>query len=76
MKEFAVIFYKQSDDTVLSATSAVNKHLWEKYICPQVELRKTCGERNVSEARKISAKREKCKRMQGPSVTLRKCVRE
>lgn len=77
MKEFAVIFYKQSDDTELSATSAVNKHhCWEKYICPQVELRKTCGERNVSEARKISAKRQKCKRMQGPSVTLRKCVRE
>ena len=58
MKEFAVIFHKRYDDTVLSATSAVNKHhSWEKYICPQVELRKTCVERNVSEARKISAKR-------------------
>jgi len=62
MKEFAVIFPKQYDDTVLSATSAVNKHhCWEKYICPQVELRKTYGERNVSEERKISAKRENVK---------------
>ena len=62
MKEFAVIFHKQYDDTVLSATSAVNKHhCWEKCICPQVELRKTCGERNVNEARKIRAKRENVK---------------
>lgn len=63
MKEVAVIFHKQYDDTVLSATSAVKKHhCWEKYICPQVELRKTYGERNVSdEARKISAKRENVK---------------
>ena len=62
MKEFAVIFHKRYDDTVLSATSEVNKHhSWEKYICPQVELRKTCVERNVSEARKISAKRENVK---------------
>ena len=62
MKEFAVIFHKQYDDTVLSVTSAVNKHhCWEKYICPQVELRKTYGGRNVSEARKIYAKRENVK---------------
>lgn len=57
MKEFAVIFHKQYDDTVLSGTSAVNKHhCWAKYIRPQVELRKTCGEYR-SEARKIRAKR-------------------
>ena len=57
MKEFAVIFHKQYDDTVLSGTSAVNKHhFWAKYIRPQVELRKTCGEYR-SEARKIRAKR-------------------